>query len=229
MNNKKNKLALFDLDHTLLNGDSDYSWGQFLIARGIRDAADYGRRNDAFWAQYKNGTLNITEYLRFALEPIAGKTPAEMKPLHDDYMATMVAPMISDAARAIVAKHRDDLSAIVTATNTFVTAPIVVLFGVPNLIGCDVEVVNGKYTGEPAGVPSFREGKITRVEMWLADMGKTLNDFDETWFYSDSLNDLPLLQRVTHPVAVNPDATLRAHAEQNDWPILSTVEDEAAA
>jgi HAD superfamily hydrolase (TIGR01490 family) len=218
-----NRLALFDLDHTLLNGDSDYSWGQFLVARGIRDGEEYGRRNDAFWAQYKAGTLDIDAYLRFALEPIAGKTVAEMKPLHDDYMNSMIRPMISDAAHAMVARHRDDLCAIVTATNTFVTAPIAKVFGVETLIGCEVEIVDGKYTGAPMGVPSFREGKIKRVEMWLADMGKSLQHFDETWFYSDSLNDLPLLERVTHPVAVNPDATLRAHAEKNGWPIHMTT------
>lgn len=213
-------LALFDLDYTLLHGDSDHAWGQYLVERGIRDREEFGRRNDAFWAQYKAGTLDINAYLRFALEPIAGKTPAELKPLHDAFMAEKIAPMIRPAARALVAKHAGDLMAIVTATNAFVTAPIAAAFGVQTLIACDVEIVDGRYTGNPSGLPSFREGKITRVESWLASLGKSFADFDKVWFYSDSLNDLPLLERVSHPVAVNPDQTLRAHAQTHGWPII---------
>jgi HAD superfamily hydrolase (TIGR01490 family) len=213
-------LALFDLDYTLLHGDSDHSWGQYLVERGIRDREEFGKRNDAFWAQYKAGTLDINAYLRFALEPIAGKTPAELKPLQDAFMAEKIAPMIRDAARALVRKHEGDVMAIVTATNAFVTTPIAAAFGVETLIACDVEIVDGRYTGNPIGLPSFREGKITRVESWLASLGKTFADFDKVWFYSDSLNDLPLLERVSHPVAVNPDQTLRTHAETQGWPII---------
>ena len=213
-------LALFDLDYTLLSGDSDHSWGQFLAAEGVVDGVEHNRRNDAFWAQYKNGTLDIHQYLQFALSPIAGKTPAELAPLHAKFMHQIIAPMISDKAKALVAKHADDLCAIVTATNAFVTAPIAALFGIAHLIACDVEIVNGRYTGQPLGVPSFREGKIQRVDMWLADMGKTMDDFAESWFYSDSQNDLPLLERVNRPVAVNADAILLAHAKSRGWPII---------
>ncbi len=213
-------LALFDLDYTLLSGDSDHSWGQFLAAEGVVDGVEHNRRNDAFWAQYKNGILDIHQYLQFALSPIAGKTPAELAPLHAKFMHQIIAPMISDKAKALVAKHADDLCAIVTATNAFVTAPIAALFGIAHLIACDVEIVNGRYTGQPLGVPSFREGKIQRVDMWLADMGKTMDDFAESWFYSDSQNDLPLLERVNRPVAVNADAILLAHAKSRGWPII---------
>jgi len=213
-------LALFDLDYTLLNGDSDYAWGQFLVEEGVVDGVEFKRRNDGFWAQYKAGTLNIVEYLEFALTPLAGKSQAEMKPLHEKYLTQKIDPMISKAALDLVARHRGDLCAIVTATNSFVTTPIAERFGIDRLIGCDVEIVDGRYTGKPVGLPSFREGKIARVEQWLASMGKKITDFDRSYFYSDSLNDLPMLKIVSHPVAVNPDATLRSHAESHGWPIV---------
>jgi HAD superfamily hydrolase (TIGR01490 family) len=213
-------LALFDLDYTLLNGDSDHAWGQFLASEGVVDGIEHRRRNDEFWGHYKAGTLDIHAYLEFALSPIAGKTPSELAPLHEKFMRDIIAPMITDAAKKIVAKHANDVCAIVTATNAFVTAPIAKAFGVDTLIACDVEIVDGRYTGKSIGVPSFREGKITRVDMWLASMGKSFADFDESWFYSDSLNDLPLLERVSHPVAVNPDKTLLAHAQSRGWPII---------
>ena len=213
-------LALFDLDYTLLNGDSDYAWGQFLVEEGVVDGVEFKRKNDGFWAQYKAGTLNIVEYLEFALTPLAGKSQAEMKPLHDKYLAQKIDPMISKAAMDLVDQHRNDLCAIVTATNSFVTTPIAGRFGIDRLIGCDVEIVDGRYTGKPVGLPSFREGKIARVEQWLASMGKKIADFDRSYFYSDSLNDLPMLKIVSHPVAVNPDATLRSHAERHGWPIV---------
>jgi len=214
-------LALFDLDYTLLNGDSDHAWGQFLVDAGMVDGEVFKRKNDAFWAQYKAGTLNVHEYLLFALSMIAGKTPAELKPLHDRYMAEKIEPMVTPAALALVDKHRNDLCAVVTATNSFITGPVALRFGVPHLIACVAEIADGRYTGKVAGVPSFREGKITRVEQWLAGMGKKLGDFERSYFYSDSLNDLPLLSVVNHPVAVNPDATLRDHALTQGWPILS--------
>lgn len=214
-------LALFDLDYTLLNGDSDHAWGQFLVDVGMVDGQMFRQKNDAFWAQYKAGTLNVHEYLVFALSMIAGKTPAELKPLHDRYMAEKIEPMVTPAALALVEKHKDDLCAVVTATNSFITEPIGLRFGVPHLIACVAEIADGRYTGKVAGVPSFREGKITRVEQWLAGMGKKMSDFDRCYFYSDSLNDLPLLSAVNHPVAVNPDATLREHALTQGWPILS--------
>jgi HAD superfamily hydrolase (TIGR01490 family) len=214
------KLALFDLDYTLLNGDSDHSWGQFLADEGIVDRAEHSRRNDEFWQMYKDGSLDINEYLEFSLSPIAGKAIAQMLPLQAKFMSEIISPMISKSARVLVAKHANDLCAIVTATNAFVTKPIAAVFGVDTLIACDVEIVDGCYTGKPIGVPSFREGKVKRVEMWLAAMGKSLADFDESWFYSDSLNDLPLLERVSHPVAVNPDKTLLQRAQSSGWPII---------
>ena len=214
-------LALFDLDNTLLHGDSDHAWGEFLVDEGMVDRAEFRRNNDRFYAQYRAGTLDIQEYLRFALAVIAGKGDDTLMPLHHRFMQKKIEPMITAAALALVAYHRHDLCAIVTATNAFVTQPIAARFAVPHLIACDVEKVDGHYTGRPIGVPSFREGKVTRVQQWLAGMGKSLGDFDKSFFYSDSLNDLPLLEVVSHPVAVNPDATLRVHAEARAWPVIS--------
>lgn len=214
-------LALFDLDYTLLNGDSDHAWGQFLVDEGLVDGEVFKRRNDEFWAQYKAGSLDVHEYLAFALAMIAGRSPEELRPLHDRFMAQKIEPMVTPAAMALVRRHAGDLCAVVTATNSFITAPIAARFGVPHLIACNAELADGRYTGRPAGMPSFREGKVTRVEQWLADMGKTFADFERTYFYSDSLNDLPLLSVVSHPVAVNPDATLREHASTQGWNILS--------
>lgn len=216
-------LALFDLDYTLLSGDSDYAWGQFLAEQGLVDSVEHARKNDEYWAQYKAGTLDIDAYLRFALTAIAGKTDAELAPLHERYMRDKIEPMISEAAMALIRQHSDDLCAIVTATNAFVTRPIARRFGIESLIACDVEMIDGRYTGAPTGVPSFREGKIIRVERWLADMGKRIEDFENSWFYSDSLNDLPLLERVNRPVAVNPDPTLRAVAGKNNWPVMDFI------
>ena len=214
-------LALFDLDYTLLNGDSDHAWGQFLVDAGVVDGDVFKKKNDEFWAQYKAGTLDVHAYLEFALAMIAGKTPAELKPLHDRYMAEKIEPMVTAAALALVDRHKEDLCAVVTATNSFITTPVAARFGVAHLIACVAEIADGRYTGKLSGVPAFREGKVTRVEQWLAAMGKKFSDFDRSYFYSDSLNDLPLLSAVSHPVAVNPDATLREHALTQGWPILS--------
>ena len=214
-------LALFDLDYTLLDGDSDYSWGQFLGEEGLVDAIAHRRQNDAFWDAYKAGTLNIDDYLAFALTAIKGKTPAELAPLHTRYMKTKIEPMISKASITLLENHRDDLCCIVTATNAFVTRPIAARFGVAHLIACEVEMVGGRYTGKPQGLPSFKEGKVTRVESWLAGMAKSRSDFEKCYFYSDSQNDLPLLKWATHPVAVNPDAILLAHATQHGWPTMT--------
>ncbi len=217
-------LALFDLDYTLLAGDSDHAWGQFLVEAGMVDGDDYRQKNDAFWARYKAGTLDIREYLQFALAPLAGRTLAEMQPLHDLYLRNKIAPMVRQPAIDLVQRHRNDLCAIVTATNTFVTGPIAALFGIPHLIGCEVEVIDGRFTGEPLGVPSFREGKITRVTDWLRGMGKSIADFPQSFFYSDSMNDLPLLEMVNQPVAVNPDAVLRDLAVSRGWPVIQLHE-----
>jgi HAD superfamily hydrolase (TIGR01490 family) len=215
-------LALFDLDYTLLTGDSDHAWGEFLVEEGVVDGEEYQRRNDFYWAQYKAGTLDIREYLAFTLASIAGKSTTELGPLHQRYMARKIEPMVGAKALALLAAHTDDLRAIVTATNAFITAPIAARFGVPHLIACDVELVDGRYTGFPLGVPSFREGKVARVHQWLGAMGKQLTDFDRSYFYSDSHNDLALMEAVSHPVAVNPDDSLRALAEGRNWPIVST-------
>jgi HAD superfamily hydrolase (TIGR01490 family) len=216
-------LALFDLDNTLLNGDSDHAWGQFLADEGLVDAAEHTRRNNAFWEQYKDGTIDFDAYLRFALATIAGKSDEELVGLHERFMRAKIESMITTGAAELVRRHADDLCAIVTATNTFVTKPIARRLGVDTLIGSEAEQVSGRYTGAPTGIMCFREGKIQRVEKWLAETGSTIEGFRRSWFYSDSFNDLPLLQRVTHPVAVAPDARLRAVARERGWPILETL------
>ena len=215
-------LALFDLDYTLLTGDSDHAWGEFLVEEGVVDGAEYKRKNDFFWTQYKSGTLDIREYLAFTLASIAGKSAAELQPLHQRYMTKKIEPMVGPKALALLAAHANDLCAIVTATNAFITAPIAARFGVAHLIACDVEMVNGRYTGRPTGEPSFRDGKVRRVNAWVNAMGKNLHDFERSYFYSDSHNDLALMEAVSHPVAVNPDDSLNAHAVARGWPIVST-------
>lgn len=215
-------LALFDLDYTLLTGDSDHAWGEFLVEEGLVDGTEHTLKNDFYWGQYKAGTLDIREYLVFTLATIKGKSAAELKPLHQRFMQTKIAPMIGAKALALLANHADDLCAIVTATNAFVTAPIAARLGVPHLIACDVEMIDGRYTGQPIGEPSFRDGKVARVNQWLNAMDQKLSNFDRSYFYSDSHNDLALMAVVTHPVAVNPDDSLRAHAEARGWPIIST-------
>lgn len=217
------KLILFDLDNTLLAGDSDFAWAQFLIERGVLDREVYEARNQAFYEQYKAGTLDIHEFLDFQLKPLARHPRWQLDAWHAEYMQEKILPMITPAARALVnrALAEADLSAIITATNSFVTAPIAREFGIPHLIATEPEQVNGHYTGRVAGTPCFREGKIARLHEWLGDMGRALADFDESWFYSDSLNDLSLLELVTNPVAVDADDTLRAHAVVRGWPVIS--------
>jgi HAD superfamily hydrolase (TIGR01490 family) len=223
----KPKLALFDLDNTLLESDSDYAWAQFLIEEGVLHPEDYHAKNQWFYERYKDGTLDIHEFLAFQLAPIAGVPRAKLDAWHADFMRRKIRPMIFPRAIDLIESHADALTAIVTATNRFITAPIAAELGVPHLLATDIEEVDGVFTGKARGVPTFREGKIRRVEEWLAARGDRLEDY-ESWFYSDSLNDLPLLERVTHPVAVDPDATLRAHAAERGWPIMS-LRDEAAA
>jgi len=216
-------LALFDLDNTLITGDSDYEWGQFLVDRGVLDRASYEAQNATYFEQYKAGTLDIHEYLGFALRPLAEHAPEDLARWHDDFMRTRIAPMIGEAARDLVRGHltRGDLCAIVTATNSFVTAPIARAFGVVHLIATEPESRDGRFTGRVAGTPCFREGKIARVESWLAARGRPLSGFGESTFYSDSHNDLPLLERVSRPVAVDPDPQLAAEAEHRGWTVIS--------
>jgi len=216
-------LALFDLDNTLLNGDSDFEWSQFLIEQGVLDREVFEAKNLAFYEQYKAGTLDIHEFLDFQLKPLSRHARKVLDAWHEDFMRRKVRPMMTPKGRDLVGKHlaAGDVCVIVTATNSFVTAPIAREFGVAHLIATEPEEKDGEFTGNVAGVPSFREGKVVRMEGWLAARGWSWQSFGETWFYSDSLNDLPLLSRVKHPVAVDPDTTLRAHAEQQGWAVIS--------
>jgi HAD superfamily hydrolase (TIGR01490 family) len=216
-------LALFDLDNTLLNGDSDFEWSQFLIRIGVLDRELFESRNLEFYEQYKAGTLDIHAFLDFQLKPLSRHARKTLDEWHQRFMREKVLPMITLTARNLVERHRSagDVCVIITATNSFVTAPIARQFGVEHLIATEPEHKNGEFTGNVAGVPSFREGKIIRLENWLTERGWTLDSFADTTFYSDSLNDLPLLKKVKNPVAVNPDETLRAHAERHGWRIIS--------
>lgn len=215
------KLALFDLDNTLLAGDSDFEWAQFLIAQGVLDREVYEARNQAFYDQYRAGTLDIHEFLDFQLKPLARHPRAQLEDWHREFMASRIRPIMREGARRLVSRHADDLRVVITATNSFVTAPIAREFGIDHLIATEPEEVDGAFTGKVAGAPCFREGKIARLEAWLAGRRACLAGFAESWFYSDSLNDLPLLERVTNPVAVDPDDTLRAHAKRRGWPVIT--------
>jgi HAD superfamily hydrolase (TIGR01490 family) len=217
------KLALFDLDNTLLNGDSDFEWSQFLIGIGVLDRELFEAKNLEFYEHYKAGTLDIHAFLDFQLKPLSRHSRKTLDEWHRQFMRDKVLPMVTRPSRELVNQHlaAGDLCVIITATNSFVTAPIAREFGVEHLIATEPEHRDGEFTGNVAGVPSFREGKIIRLDNWLAERGWTLDSFADTTFYSDSLNDLPLLRKVKHPVAANPDATLRAHAEQHGWRIIS--------
>ena len=214
-------LALFDLDNTLLAGDSDFEWAQFLIEQGVLDREIYEARNQEFYEQYKKGTLDIYEFLDFQLKPLARYPRRQLDEWHRSYMQAKIMPMMRETARALVARHATDLCAVVTATNSFVTAPIAREFGIEHLVATEPAQDGGEFTGGVAGLPCFRDGKIVRVEAWLAARGHRIDAFERSFFYSDSLNDLPLLARVSDPVAVDPDATLRAHALAHGWPVMS--------
>ncbi len=216
-------LALFDLDNTLLNGDSDFEWSQFLIRLGVLDRELFEAKNLAFYEHYKAGTLDIHEFLDFQLKPLSRHARKTLDEWHRRFMREQVSGMITPAARELVAGHRvaGDVCVIITATNSFVTAPIAREFGVEHLIATEPEQKDGEFTGGVADVPCFREGKIVRLENWMAQHGWNWDSFAGTTFYSDSLNDLPLLARVKTPVAVNPDDTLREHAERHGWKVMS--------
>lgn len=217
------KLVLFDLDNTLLSGDSDYEWGQFLIAKGAVDGPDYEARNKAFYEAYKAGGLDIYAFLAFALHPLATHPREQLDAWRAEYLETRVRPMIPQAARDLVRRHLDeaDLVAVITATNRFVTAPIAKELGIDHLIATDPEEIDGRFTGKVAGTPCFREGKIMRLEQFLQARDTRLDALDTSWFYSDSHNDLPLLEKVRHPVAVDPDPLLHARALEQGWPVIS--------
>ncbi len=221
-------LALFDLDHTLLPIDSDYEWGQFLVRTGAVDAAAFGRRNDAFFAQYQAGTLDPVEYLEFALGTLAAFPRARLDQMHAAFMAEVIAPAIRPQARALLQRHLDagDLVAIVTATNHFVTAPIAAALGVRHLIAAMPQLdAEGNITGKLLGSPTQGHGKVVHTKAWLEKMGHTLDGFGASYFYSDSHNDIPLLSVVTHPVATNPNAVLSTHASEHGWPSLHLFND----
>lgn len=216
-------LALFDLDNTILAGDSDFQWGQFLIEEGLLDHETHLAKNLQYYEDYKAGKLDIVAFLKFQLKPLSEHPRAELDALHARYMERKVRPMMTEKAKALIEKHRaqGDLLAVITATNSFVTKPIATAYGIEHLIGTTPEEIDGEFTGRVTGVPSYKEGKVTRLQQWLAEQGRTMQDFEAIWFYSDSHNDLPLLLLVDHPVAVDPDPTLEAYALGRDWPIIT--------
>lgn len=213
-------LAIFDLDNTLLHGDSDHAWGEFIANLGIVDGKNYREKNDAFYDDYCRGALDIFAYQRFVLQPLAGLSMAELARWHEQFMREKIEPIVLPKAQALIDSHRAQghTLMIITATNSFITAPIAKRLGIDTLIATTPELKNGVYTGDIVGVPCYREGKVERLNVWLAENEATLNG---SYFYSDSHNDLPLLQRVDNPVAVDADDTLRKYAEDNGWRILS--------
>lgn len=213
-------LAIFDLDGTLLSGDSDYNWGQFLVEKGLVDVALYKEANDRFFAQYQAGNLNIFEYLAFSLEPLTRFSKAERDALHNEFMDTKVRPMMQDEAAKLLKFHKDQghFLLLITATNQFVTEPIARELGMDHIIAPVPEVIDDQYTGNVVGVPSFQEGKVTRLNDWLKETGYSM---EGSYFYSDSRNDLPLLELVDHPIAVDADPILTDIAKERGWPHIS--------
>ncbi len=213
-------LAIFDLDNTLLAGDSDHAWGEFLVERGLVDGAWYKAENDRFYADYCRGELDIIAYSEFVFAVLVREEPETLAVWHRDFMQGWVSRMILPKGRDLLQKHRDagHRLLIITATNRFITAPIAAELGVNDLIATEPEMIAGRYTGKVAGTPCYQHGKIERLEQWLAETGESA---EGCWFYSDSRNDIPLLEYATHPVAVDPDEPLRTHAASNSWPVLS--------
>ena len=213
-------IAIFDLDNTLLGGDSDALWGSFISEQGIVDAEFYAKENQRFYDEYQAGKLDIYEFLNFSLKPLSEHSLATLNRLHQQFVQEKIAPIMLPAAKELLKTHREQghLLMIITATNRFVTAPIAKLFDVDVLIATDPEIINNRYSGKVAGTPCFQGGKVERLNQWLEENNRTLG---ESWFYSDSQNDLPLLERVNHPVAVDPDPSLAAHAVQQGWPLIT--------
>ncbi|WP_236179565.1 HAD family hydrolase [Pseudomonas mosselii] len=214
------RLALFDLDNTLLGGDSDHAWGDYLCERGILDPIAYKQRNDAFYQDYLNGSLDMQAYLAFSMEILAASEPAQLEQWHREFMRDCIEPIILPKALALLQQHREagDQLVIITATNRFVTAPIAHRLGVRVLLATECETQDGRYTGRSTDIPCFREGKVTRLARWMLENGF---DLEDSYFYSDSLNDVPLLEVVANPVAVDPDPKLQAEAERRGWPVIS--------
>lgn len=217
-------LAIFDLDNTLIAGDSDYLWGQFLVDQGIVDREAYEAANAHFYEEYKLGRLDIDEFLTFALKPLSEHPPEQLLAWRAAFVREKIEPILLPAARALIEHHRSlgDTLMIITATNRFVTEPIAAAYNIEHLIATAPEFSDGRYTGRYLGIPCFQAGKVTRLEAWLEEHDANL---DGSWFYSDSHNDLPLLERVAHPVAVDPDDTLAARARENGWNIISLREE----
>ena len=213
-------LAIFDLDNTLLAGDSDHAWGEFLVDAELVNADDYRQQNDQFYQDYLNGELDIQRYQRFALSAVAGRDPEEVAVWRQAFMDSRIRPLYQKKADRLLASHRNQghTLMIITATNRFVTGPIAEAMGIEHLIATEPEVRDGRYTGDITGVPSFQDGKVLRLQQWLKDHGTTL---EGAWFYSDSHNDLPLLRLVDNPVAVDPDPTLEQHAREQGWPVMT--------
>ena len=213
-------LAIFDLDNTLIGGDSDNLWGEFVCEQGLVNSADFSQRNDQFYADYQAGTLDIDAYLRFALSTLTGQPRAILDRWHSAFMESKIKPILLPRAAELIADHRKrgHELLIITATNRFIIEPIAHLLGVEDFLACEGEIIDGVYTGEPSGVPSYHAGKVTRLYDWLDGRKTTL---DGAWFYSDSHNDLPLLELVDNPVAVDPDEVLRARAVAEGWPVMS--------
>ena len=213
-------LAIFDLDNTLLAGDSDYLWGQYLIEKGVVDSIQYEQANDLFYEQYKKGTLDIMEFLEFALRPLAANSIEQLQQWHKEFMQNKIDSIMLPRAQALIEEHRQrgDILMIITATNRFVTQGIADKLGIPHLLATEPELVGSAYTGKVAGTPCFQHGKVERLQQWLNDNNETLAD---SWFYSDSHNDLPLLKLVTHPIAVDADEQLTEYAKQHDWKHIS--------
>ncbi|MDO9322138.1 MAG: HAD family phosphatase [Pseudomonas sp.] len=214
------RLALFDLDNTLLAGDSDHAWGDYLCERGILDGVAYKARNDEFYQDYLAGRLDINDYLNFSLEILGRSEMAQLAQWHREFMRDCIEPIILAKGEALLAEHREagDQLLIITATNRFVTGPIAARLGVDTLLATECEMHGGRYSGRTTDVPCFKEGKVTRLSRWLAETGMSL---EGSCFYSDSMNDLPLLEQVSRPVAVDPDPRLQAEAERRGWPIIS--------
>ncbi|GGU62123.1 haloacid dehalogenase [Pseudomonas laurentiana] len=214
------RLALFDLDNTLLGGDSDHAWGDYLCERGILDPVEYQNRNDAFYQDYLAGKLNLNDYLNFSLEILAKTEMAQLDEWHRDFMRDCVEPIILPKALSLLEEHRaaGDKLVIITATNRFITGPIAKRLGVQTLLATECEMIDGRYSGRSTDIPCFREGKVTRLNRWLLENGFSL---EGSHFYSDSMNDLALLEAVEHPIAVDPDPNLRAEAEKRGWRVIS--------
>ena len=213
-------MALFDLDNTLLNGDSDYFWGKFLVDQKLVDKQTYEQANQRFYQEYQDGCLDIEAFLNFSLQPLTAYSLEFLTKLHQQFMHEVITPLITPAALSLVEQHHQagDTTIIITATNRFVTENIAKQFAIDDLIATDPEMIDGQYTGKVAGLPCFKEGKVTRLNDWLA---KNNQNLDDSWFYSDSMNDLPLLEAVTHPVATHPDEKLQAKAKAMGWPVIS--------